>query len=165
VEHRVVQALGIPGALPEAPGYFNPFRAVPAERTYRPPRVTPRPRIHGLVTGFIDAGDPSASASYARIDEQGRYLVRFMFDATPSESRPPSRPVRMVQNHAGENYGTHFPLKPDVEVVIGFIDGDPDRPVIVGALPNPLMPSPVTSASPGVHRIRTSSGITVDIVE
>jgi type VI secretion system secreted protein VgrG len=165
VEHRVVQALGIPSVEHEAPGYFNTFHAIPAARAYRPPRVTPRPRIHGLVTGIIDSGDPSTNTPYAKIDEQGRYLVRFLFDATPSDSRPPSRPVRMAQNHAGEHYGTHFPLKPDIEVVIGFIDGDPDRPVIVGALPNPLTPSPVTNASPGVHRIRTSSGITVDIVE
>ena len=71
----------------------------------------------------------------------------------------------MVQNHAGENYGTHFPLKPGVEVVLGFIDGDPDRPLIVGAVPNPTKPNPVTNANPGVHRIQTSTGIRVDMAE
>jgi type VI secretion system secreted protein VgrG len=47
--------------------------------------------------------------------------------------------------------------------VVGFIDGDPDRPVIVGAVPNPLKPSPVDARSPTTHRVRTASGITVDI--
>ena len=91
--------------------------------------------------------------------------MRFLFDTTPPGERPASRPVRMIQNHVGEDYGTHFPLKPGVEVVIGFIDGDPDRPLIVGAVPNPIKPSPVTNADPGVHRIRTSTGITVDMAE
>jgi type VI secretion system secreted protein VgrG len=71
----------------------------------------------------------------------------------------------MLQNHAGANYGTHFPLKPGIEVLIGFVHGDPDRPVIVGAVPNALTPSPVANASPTLHRIRTSTGITVDMKE
>ncbi len=71
----------------------------------------------------------------------------------------------MLQNHAGEDYGTHIPLKPGIEVLVAYIDGDPDRPLIVGAVPNPIKPSPVTGASPGLHRVRTSTGITVDMQE
>jgi len=71
----------------------------------------------------------------------------------------------MAQPHVGENYGTHFPLKPGVEVVIAFIDGDPDRPIIVGAVPNPIMRSPVDASEPTVHRIRTGSGITIDMMD
>jgi type VI secretion system secreted protein VgrG len=164
VEHRATLVVGSKGAS-DLPGYVNTFRAIPADRTYRPPRVTPRPRIAGLVTGIIDGGPAGPAAKYAQIDEQGRYLVRFLFDTTPPGERPTSRPVRMLQNHAGENYGTHIPLKPGVEVLIGFIDGDPDRPLIVGAVPNPIKPSPVTNANPGLHRIKTSTGITVDLTE
>jgi type VI secretion system secreted protein VgrG len=149
----------------EEPGYANTFRAIPALRTYRPPRITPKPRIAGLVTGIIDPGEAGRGARYAQIDEQGRYLVRFLFDTTPPGERPASGRVRMVQNHAGEGYGTHFPLHPGVEVVIGFIDGDPDRPLIVGAVPNPIKPSPVTRAEAGLHRIRTSTGITMEMGE
>jgi type VI secretion system secreted protein VgrG len=153
------------GTHSEDQGYTNAFRAIPADRTYRPPRVTPRPRITGLLTGIVDPGPAGHEAKYAQIDEQGRYLVRFLFDTTPPGERPVSRRVRMVQNHAGENYGTHFPLHPDVEVVIGFVDGDPDRPLIVGAVPNPIKASPVTHAETGLHRIRTSSGITMEMGE
>lgn len=48
---------------------------------------------------------------------------------------------------------------------IGCIDGDTDRPLVVGAVPNPIKPSPVTHVSPGLHRIKTSTGITVDMAE
>ncbi len=147
------------------PGYTNTFRAIPADRTYRPPRVTPRPRIAGLITGVVDAGPAGPGAKYAQIDEHGRYLVHFLFDTTPPGERPVSRRIRMVQNHAGENYGTHFPLHPGAEVVVGFVDGDPDRPLIVGAVPNPIKSSPVTHAETGLHRIRTSTGITMEMGE
>lgn len=168
VEHEASQvvALNQAGSGAEKDGYVNTFRAIPAGRTYRPARVTPRPRIHGLVTGIIEAAQGGDGPSkYARVDSWGRYMVRFLFDTTAPGERATSRPVRMIQNHAGENYGTHFPLKPGVEVVIGFIDGDPDRPLIVGAVPNPIKPSPVDSSNPGLHRIKTLTGITIDMVD
>lgn len=143
--------------------YTNSFRATPAKQTYRPPRVTPRPRISGLVTGIVDAGSGGGS-SYAQIDEQGRYMVRLLFD-TAASGGTVSRPIRMLQNHAGANYGTHFPLKPGVEVLVGFVNGDPDRPVIVGAAPNPLTPSPVVNANRTTHRIKTQAGIVIDLVD
>ncbi len=149
----------------EQPGYTNAFRAIPADRTFRPQRLTPKPHIAGLVTGIVDPGPAGPGAKYAQIDEQGRYLVRFLFDSTPPGERPLTRRVRMVQNHAGENYGTHFPLHPGVEVVVGFVDGDPDRPLIVGAVPNPIKSSPVTHAETGLHRIRTSTGIMMEMGE
>jgi type VI secretion system secreted protein VgrG len=145
-------------------GYVNRFRAIPADRTFRPPRITPKPRISGLMTGIIDPGH-MGTAQRACLDEEGRYTVRFLFDTAPPGERLASRPVRMLQNHVGENYGTHFPLKPGVEVLLGFVNGDPDRPVIVGAVSNPLKPSPVTHQNPSVHRVKTGSGITVDMID
>jgi type VI secretion system secreted protein VgrG len=162
VEHEARQTVGGYGEGQQR--YTNSFRAIPADRTYRPPRLTPRPRIPGLVTGIVDPG-PTGPGRHAKLDEHGRYTVRFLFDSTAPGERPASRPVRMVQNHVGENYGTHYPLQPGVEVVLGFIDGDPDRPIIVGAVPNPLKPSPVTNAEANVHRVRTSTGIQVDMAE
>ena len=163
VEHRAeVTVAGFDAGA--AAGYENTFRAIPAERTFRPARVTPKPRIGGLVTGIVDANG-APEGRYASLDAEGRSTVRFLFDTAPPGERPASRPVRMLQNHSGEGYGTHFPLKPGAEVAIGFVGGDPDRPVIVGTVPNPTKPSPVTNANPGVHRIRTSTGVTIDLVE
>ena len=163
VEHRA--EVIVDGHSAQRPGYRSTFVAIPAERAYRPARVTPRPRISGVVTGIIDGGPAGNAAKYAQVDAEGRYMVRFSFDTAPPGERPASRPVRMLQNHAGEGYGTHFPLKPGVEVAIAFVGGDPDRPMIVGAIPNPIKPSPVTNEDPGLHRVRTSTGITVDMHE
>jgi type VI secretion system secreted protein VgrG len=101
----------------------------------------------------------------AQIDEQGRYLVRFLFDQSPPTDRAPSRPVRMAQHHAGEGYGAHSPLKPGTEVLLSFIDGDPDRPIIMGAVHNAAKPSPIDRANAITHRFKTQTGITVDMVE
>ncbi len=161
VEHEATFVVrGVSGD--KKPSYYNSFQAIPAERTFRPARVTPRPPISGLVTGVIEA---VGSQKFGAIDDQGRYVVRFLFDTTAPGERPASRPVRMLQQHAGENYGTHFPLRAGTEVLIGFVNGDPDRPVIVGAVPNPQKPSPVTNKLTGLHRIRTETGITIDMLE
>jgi len=163
VEHTATQVAAgsdVPGIV-----YENSFKAIPADKTYRPPRETPRPRIAGIVTGLIDAGFGNVAGPYAPLDAFGRYQVKFHFDVQHVGDKPASCPVRMLQNHAGAGYGTHFPLKPGTEVALAFVDGDPDRPIIVGALPNALAPSPVNAQNPGVHRIQTSQGVVLDLVE
>jgi type VI secretion system secreted protein VgrG len=172
IEHRANRsAQGKPGDAGDAGNadsgalvYQNTFRAAPGASPYRPPRITPKPRVPGLVTGIVDAG-PGGTSEVAKIDDQGRYMVRFLFDPNAASGQQVSRPVRMIQNHAGENYGTHFPLKPGIEVLIAFMGGDPDRPIIVGAAPNPLTPSPVDGRSPTTHRIKTRTGIRFDLVD
>ncbi len=163
VEHRASEVVAGQGHT-GGPTYDCTFQAIPADRTYRPPQETPRPRIYGLVTGIVDPG-PAGTMTLAQIDDQGRYMVRFLFDTAPPEGAAPSRPVRMAQNHVGENYGTHHPLKPGMEVILSFIDGDPDRPIIVGGMYNPAKPSPVATVTAITHRVRTQTGITVDMVE
>lgn len=162
VEHHATQAdfHASPGASP--PRYTNTFTAVPEKQTYRPPRTTPWPRVPGVVTGIIDSGNTPGSNDLARIDDQGRYYVKLLFDTAGSE-RKASHPIRMAQPHAGPGYGQHFPLRPGVEVIVVFVEGDPDRPVISGAVPNPLNPSPVVAVDSTVNRIRTQSGIVIEM--
>jgi type VI secretion system secreted protein VgrG len=69
----------------------------------------------------------------------------------------------MMQPHAGPSYGMHFPLKPNVEVLVAFIEGDPDRPVIAGSVPHPLTTSPVTRENAQMNNIRTESGIRIEM--
>lgn len=73
----------------------------------------------------------------------------------------------MAQPSAGREgeapYGIHFPLRPGTEVVVGFLDGDPDRPIIVGALPNAHGPSPVTSATPTLSRMVSANGVVFEL--
>jgi type VI secretion system secreted protein VgrG len=159
VEHRFEQVVGTHGGQ-GGQGYRNTFRATLAERAYRPPRVTPRPRMHGVITAVTEPAAEGQADCYAKIDGDGRYHVAFYFDTVAPGSRTrPSRPVRMMQPHAGPGYGMHFPLKPGVEVLITFVDGDPDRPIIAGAVPNPATPSPVRRPNALENRIQTVSGV------
>jgi type VI secretion system secreted protein VgrG len=152
-----------PSALASGePGrYENRFRALDAGVVFRPARVTPKPRVHGFLTGQIEPVPtaPGARLLPAQIDEEGRYWVRFHFDALDAAGQKPSRPIRMAQAHAGAGYGTHFPLRPGVEVVVAFLDGDPDRPVILGAVPNAVNPSPVNASRARVSEVVTASGM------
>ncbi|WP_437991398.1 type VI secretion system tip protein TssI/VgrG [Sorangium sp. So ce145] len=164
VEHRAVQPVAVEGGAGGEQEYVNRARLVRAGQAYRPPRTAPRPKIHGVVTALVEPLPDGEIGEVSPIDEQGRYRVRFHFDAGDPASRAfPSRLVRMIQPHAGPNYGIHFPLKPGIEVLMVFVDGDPDRPMIVGAAPNPITPSPVTREVNLMHRIETSTGILIEM--
>lgn len=142
-----------------ARGYSNHFEAVPTTHTYRPELRTPRPRIHGFVTGIIKSAEGSADGSLPHLDEQGRYLVELQFDTLrPPHKLRASHRIRMAQPFAGPNHGMHFPLRPGSEVIVGFLDGDPERPVILGSVPNPIAPSPVTQTNPHKSIITTANG-------
>ena len=68
-----------------------------------------------------------------------------------------------MQPHAGPGYGMHFPLRRGVEVLIAFVNGDPDRPIIAGTIPNPLTASPVSSDNKERNIIRTGAGNEINI--
>lgn len=151
--------------------YSNSFEAVKAKKvdaknqalTYRPERRTPKPRIAGIVTGVIQALGENQLQGYQHIDAQGRYIVKLHLDqGTKVMPR-----MRMAQPHAGGDYGHHFPLRPGCEVVVGFLNGDPDRPMILGAVPNPVRVSPVLAAKTqeplDISRIKTRSGVLIEI--
>ena len=144
----------------EPASYHNHFRAVPAEVMYRPPIVSPKPRIAGVLTGLVEPNE-SRLGKLAKLDEAGRYTVKFLFDTAPLGQQQASHPVRRAQPLAGLDEGMHFPLKPGVEVALAFADGDPDRPIILGALPNTITPSVVGSRDAQVNRIVTHQGIRI----
>lgn len=142
------------------PSYQARFRLVDTREPYRPPLRTPWPRIAGYVHAVTDDPPPGASGLDPVIDEEGRYTIRFYFDrADGTKRRTSSAPVRMLQPHAGAGYGMHFPLKPGVEVAVAFMEGDPDRPIILGAAHNGLNRHVVTSANAKLNQLETRSGI------
>jgi len=137
------------------PTYENYFEAIPVETPFRPPRITPQPKIYGFMNANIEGKN---DGSEAEIDVQGRYKVRLPFDLSGEPAFEASHFIRMAQNYAGPDYGTHFPLHKDTEVLLTFMDGDPDRPVISGAVPNPDTISPVTSNNPMQCIIKDNAG-------
>ncbi|WP_429884438.1 type VI secretion system Vgr family protein [Geoalkalibacter halelectricus] len=154
VEHQGDQCGGFAfGETTSGMTYRNKLKLIRAGTPYRPPLPAARP-MHGLLTARIE----TTGGDYAHLDEQGRYRLRTDFDLGEAASGEASHPVRMVQPYAGRDYGFHFPLHAGTEVVISCVNGDLDRPVILGALPNPDTPTPVTSANRTQNILRTWGG-------
>ena len=146
---------GLPGEK-ETIYYRNSFSAIPANVQYRPERKAVKPRIAGTIHARIDA---EGSGQYAELDDQGRYKVRLPFDVNDQHGNgKASAWVRMMQPYAHAQGGMHFPLVKGTEVLLTFIDGDPDRPVIACADANPETPSPVTSKNQTRNVMRTAGG-------
>lgn len=126
--------------------------AIPAKTQFRPESRAAWPRIYGYENGVVDG---PASSEYAQIDDHGRYNVKIKFDESSLKSGKASTFVRMMQPHGGGVEGFHFPLRKGTEVVMSFLGGDPDRPVISGVVPNALTPSPVTRGNYTKNVIQT----------
>lgn len=139
--------------------YTNEFEAIPYATQYRPPRITPWPRIDGVMTAKIDAENVSSAAP---IDDQGRYKVVIPFDLYGSYGGRSSRWIRKAEPYAGGSYGMHMTLHVGAEVLLAHIGGDPDRPIIVGSLPNPTMSTPLSATYATRSGIRSRSGILID---
>jgi type VI secretion system secreted protein VgrG len=155
ISHKVTQGTGVIGATGGNMTYVNEFHCIPADDVFRPERVTPWPSIHGFINAKVDAG---GSGQYAEIDDQGRYKVKMPFDLSDKKDGKASRFVRMAQPYAGANMGMHFPLHKNTEVLLSFIDGDPDRPIIASAIPNAETTGPVTSSNQSQCAIQTGGG-------
>ncbi|MFZ0448530.1 MAG: type VI secretion system tip protein TssI/VgrG [Desulfatiglandaceae bacterium] len=134
--------------------YVNRFGSIPADLQYRPERKTPKPRFYGSMNAKVDATD----GQYAEIDDEGRYKVRLFFDQSDRGASKASRWVRMAQPYSGRDYGMHFPLHGNTEVLLTFVNGDLDRPVIAGSVPNPDTASPVNSNTNTLCMIKTGGG-------
>ena len=124
--------------------YSNSFTAIYSDAQFRPESKALKPKISGTINAKIDA---AASGEYAELDELGRYKVILPFDRSGRHNGKASAFLRMMQPYAGQNQGMHFPLHKGTEVLLTFIEGNPDRPLIAGAVPNPETSSPVTSGN------------------
>ena len=137
--------------------YANSFQCIPASQPFRPERRTAWPSIKGVMHARVDA---EGDGKYAELDAFGRYKLVFPFDEHAAEAKPgkASRWVRLAQPYAGPGGGMHFPLLKGTEVLVTHIDGDPDRPIIAGAVPNAELPGPTSADNPSQNTIRTATG-------
>ena len=135
--------------------YRNRFQAIAANVAFRPARVTPKPKLYGIMNAHVDS---SLLEDRAEIDDQGRYKVIMPFDISGQADGKATRYIRMAQPYGGQDQGMHFPLRKNTEVIWTCIDGDPDRPIIIGTVPNPLTPSLVNSGNHTRNIIKTSHG-------
>jgi len=112
--------------------YRNRFTAIPALVPYRPPRTTQVPRIHGPQTARV-VGPPGEEIF---CDEFGRVKVQFHWDRLGAFNEESSCWVRVSSPWAGSNFGIMAVPRVNSEVVVEFLDGNPDHPIITGHMWN-----------------------------
>lgn len=154
-EAYVSSGLRIPEARREGGMFYrNTFMAIPSSVQFRAERKTPPARFHGAMNARIWT---EGSDEYAQVDKQGRYKVKLPFDLSGRGPGKASHYVRMAQPYVGEDHGMHFPLHKGTEVLLTFVNGDPDRPVIEAVAPNPDHKSLITDSN-HTEGVLTTSG-------
>ncbi len=108
------------------------FLAIPSSVQFRPARITPKPVVEGSQTAVVTG--PSGEEIYT--DPHGRIKVQFHWDREGKRDENSSCWIRVSQAWAGDAWGAMHIPRIGQEVIISFIEGDPDRPVITGRLYN-----------------------------
>jgi type VI secretion system secreted protein VgrG len=135
VTHAADEAGFYSGAgSPTEAGYSNSFTAIPAAVQFRPPRVTPKAVIHGSQTAFVVG--PSGEEIYT--DKHGRVKVQFHWDRRGGMDDKSSCWIRVAQTWAGNGWGAITIPRIGQEVIVDFLEGNPDRPIITGCVYNGL---------------------------
>jgi type VI secretion system secreted protein VgrG len=108
------------------------FEAAPSATTWRPARVTPKPVVGGLQTAFV----VGASGDVITTDQYGRVKVQFDWDRLGQNNETSSCWLRVSQSSADKTFGHVVLPRIGEEVLVDFLDGDPDRPIITGRVYN-----------------------------
>ncbi len=125
-------------ATPES--YSNTFEAFPADLTYRPARTTRKPVIPGTQTAIV----VGKSGEEIWTDKYGRIKVQFHWDQLGKSDENSSCWIRVAHGWAGKGWGQIFLPRIGQEVVVSFLEGDPDRPLITGSVYNAEQTVPYT---------------------
>lgn len=125
-------------------------------------KPTLAPKSSSLFYASVETINDDSTRAY--LDEWGRYFLRQSFDYSDALRGQASSPISRVQSYGGLgqmkgfHYGCHFPLYPESYVAVAHLFGNFDRPIIIGAVPNPTTPSSVTAANYTEHRLMTPTG-------
>ena len=136
-------------------GYSNFFACIPSDVHFRPLQEHQRPVMKGPQSAVVVG--PSGEEVY--IDEHCRVKVQFIWDREGKSDENSSCWIRVAQSWAGNAWGSSFIPRIGHEVIVNFMDGDPDRPLIMGSVYNgknkPVYPSKTQS---GIKTRSTKGG-------
>ena len=139
----------------DQPRYRNSFQCIPLDVPMRPRQITPKPRVYGPETGIVSG----PSGEEIHVDEHGRIKVQFHWEEETTYDDTSSCWVRVRQQWSGPGWGFQFIPRIGQEVVVEFLGGDPDRPLVTGTVYNGdnAYPYPMPGS-------KTQSGIKTDSV-
>ena len=155
VQHSVAQGVGYDA---EGGGtYANSFSCIPASIPFRSPLTTPKPVVQGVQTAIVCG----KSGEEIDVDKYGRVKVQFHWDRRGKRDDKSSCWIRVAQLFAGKTFGAAFWPRVGQEVVVSFLEGDPDRPLITGRVYNaqqmPPYELPANATQSGI-KSRSSKG-------
>lgn len=140
--------------------YGNRVVAFNAKTVWREKLMTPRPAMTGIYAAVVLGND----GEEIHADEHGRVKVRFFWDHRKDATADSACWVRVVQPWAGNTWGWQHLPRVGTEVAVAFLDGDPDRPVILGGLYNgemkPVFPIPAEQTKSGLRTRSSTDGST-----
>ena len=130
--------------------YSCNFTAMPATETFRSARLTPKPIVQGVQTAFVTG--PAGQEVY--VDKYARAKVQFHWDRYGKNDENSSCWIRVSQSWTGKGWGHIANPHIGTEVIVGFLEGDPDQPIIVGRVYNadcmPPYPLPASASMIGM---------------
>ncbi|MEE4639937.1 MAG: type VI secretion system tip protein TssI/VgrG [Wenzhouxiangella sp.] len=143
--------------------YDCSLTAMPASEQYRPPRTTEKPRVYGpqtaIVVGQGQAGDEIVFEDYLQIRVKFHwYCNDFPQNQNPNQNQDSSCWVRVSQAWAGSGWGAQFVPRVGQEVVVEFLEGDPDRPIVTGSVYNASNLPPYDVPTQSGIKSRSSKG-------
>ena len=120
------------GQTEDEVAYENSFTCIPVALPFRPQRVTPKPVVHGTQTAVVVG--PKGEELYT--DKYGRVKVQFHWDREGKNDEKSSCWIRVAQSIAGKRWGASFWPRIGQEVIVDYLEGDPDQPIIIGTVYN-----------------------------
>lgn len=124
--------------------YHNQFVCIPDKVVFRPPQRTLKKRMNGPLPATVT----QLNASESKADADPHRMVKVAFPWSDGNN---SCWLRVAQLYAGAGWGSSFVPRKNQEVLVDFLDGDPDRPLVIGALYNKDNPGPAyTSTQSGI---------------
>lgn len=133
VAHQLTQPSALrTGEAQEATTYTNDFTCVPATLPFRPPRTTETPSIRGPQTAIVVG--PAGEEIY--VDKYGRIKVQFHWDRKGQKNESSSCWIRVSRAWASKMWGQIAHPRIGDEVIVEFLEGDPDQPIVTGCVYN-----------------------------
>lgn len=134
--------------------YGNNFVCIPADVHFRPLSTQHKPVMKGPQSAIVTG--PSGEEIF--IDKFGRIKVQFMWDREGKKNESSSCYLRVVQSWAGDQWGSSFIPRIGQEVIVNFLDGDPDRPLVTGTVYNGDNKPPYSSKTQSGIKTQSTKG-------